>query len=452
MLKMNKFLFREYSQCKERFWFRINEAESEFEITPPDAMQEFFTEQKKLIEKYAFELLSKKNTINCELQKEIKTDDFSVKIDICAQHLKSGKTDIYELYNSRGFKTHRLWDLAFLTLALIDAGYSPGKVFAVTINPEYVRAEDDIIPEHLLQIIDLSQKVNRLLPKVKLKLKEAFEFAQKKKFEIYPEGHHCTSKDCLALRHFQPDYSPNIAEVEIANDAPLLPRIKTAALNNWLDKLKYPIYFLDYEAVTSNIPVYPHSKPFQHIVFQYSLHKMDEQGNVEHFEFIPDSKVYPVLNLIKSLHSNLETDMGSILVWHDSFEKARNREMAARFPEYGDFFYDVNSRIVDMEKVFNQDGGYYLHPEFYGKSSLKKVFPVLLPDEPAYDLLDVGDGMMASILWHRYLTDNLGENYSPELLRKQLSEYCGLDTEAMVKILKFLLSLELKAVEVDEGF
>jgi hypothetical protein len=58
----------------------------------------------------------------------------------------------------------------------------------------------------------------------------------------------------------------------------------------------------------------------------------------------------------------------------------------------------------------------------------------------------------ACILWHRYLTDNLGENYSPELLRKQLSEYCGLDTEAMVKILKFLLSLELKAVEVDEGF
>ncbi len=95
-----------------------------------------------------------------------------------------------------------------------------------------------------------------------------------------------------------------------------------------------------------------------------------------------------------------------------------------------------------MERVFNQDGGYYLHPDFKGKSSLKKVFPVLLPEEPAYDLLDVGDGMMASILWHRFLTDTLGENYSFELLRKQLSEYCGLDTEAMVKILGFLLQIE----------
>ena len=104
MLKMNKFLFREYSQCKERFWFRINEQESEFEISPPDAMKEFFTAQKKLIEKYAYELLSKKNTISCELQKEIESDHFRVRIDICAQHLKSGKTDIYELYNSRGFK------------------------------------------------------------------------------------------------------------------------------------------------------------------------------------------------------------------------------------------------------------------------------------------------------------------------------------------------------------
>jgi hypothetical protein len=179
---MNKFLFREYSQCKERFWFRINETESQ--ITPPDMMQEFFIEQKKLIEKYAFELLSRKNTISCELQKEIESDHFIVKIDICAQHLKSGKTDIYELYNSRGFKYHRLWDLALLTLALKDAGYSPGKVFAVTINPEYIRSEGDINPEQLLHVIDLSQKVNRLLPKVKLKLKEAFEFAQKKAFEI----------------------------------------------------------------------------------------------------------------------------------------------------------------------------------------------------------------------------------------------------------------------------
>jgi hypothetical protein len=447
---MNKFLFREYSQCKERFWFRINETEPQ--ITQPDMMQEFFIEQKKLIEKYAFELISRKVSISCELQKEIKSEDFCVKIDICAQHLKSGKTDIYELYNSRGFKSHRLWDLAFLTLALKDAGYSPGKVFAVTINPEYLRAEGEIVPEHLLQVIDLSQKVNRLLPKVKLKLKEAFEFAQKKAFEIYPEGHHCNSKDCLALRRFHPDSIEKIREEVSKADISILPKIKTQALINWLEKLKFPIYFLDYEAVTSNIPVYPHSKPFQHVVFQYSLHKMDEHGNVNHSEFIPISKDYPVLDLIKSLHSNIESDKGSILVWHDSFEKARNREMAARFPEFADFFYDVNSRIIDMERVFNQDGGFYLHPEFYGKSSLKKVFPVLLPDEPAYDLLDVGDGMMASILWHRYLTDNLGENYSPELLRKQLSEYCGLDTEAMVKILKFLFRLELKAVEVDEGF
>ena len=174
MQKMNKFLLKEYSQCKERFWFRINELEPE--IVAPDNMQEFFNEQKKLIETYAFELLSKKSTLSCELQKEIETEDFKVKIDICAQHLKSGKTDIYELYNSRGFKTHRLWDLAFLSLVLKAAGYSPGKVFAVNINPNYIRQEGEIIPEELLQISDLSQKVNRLLPKVKLKLKEAFEF------------------------------------------------------------------------------------------------------------------------------------------------------------------------------------------------------------------------------------------------------------------------------------
>jgi hypothetical protein len=448
MQKMNKFLFKEYGQCKERFWFRINELEPD--IKPPDAMQEFFLEQIKLIEHYAHELLSKKNTISCELQKEIETDNFSVKIDICAKHLKSGKTDIYELYNSRGFKTHRLWDLAFLSLALKDAGYKPGKVFAVSINPDYVRTEGEIVPEDLLQITDLSQKVSRVLPKVKLKLKEAFEFAQKKKFELYPEGHHCHTKDCLALRRFHPDNTEELYVDVIKSAQHLLPLIKTEALCNWIERLRYPIYFLDYEAVTSNIPVYPNSKPFQHVVFQYSLHKMSLDGKVTHFEFIPDSKKYPISDLINSLFSNIEADNGSILVWHDSFEKSRNREMAALFPDFAEFFHNVNCRIVDMERVFNHDGGYYLHPDFNGKSSLKKVFPVLLPKEPAYDLLDVGDGMMASILWHRYLTDNLGDGYSFELLRKQLLEYCGLDTEAMVKILKFILSLELCTVNLEK--
>ncbi len=446
MQKLNKFLFKEYSQCRDRFWFRMNETEHGFSTR--DMMQDFFVEQKKQIEQFAFKLLSKRADLRCEQQKEIESDFIKVKIDICATHLKSGQIDIYEVYNSRGFKSHRLWDLAFLKMAIKEAGHNPGRVFAICINPDYHRNEGEIDAEKLLNIIDLTQKVNKLLPKVEQKLQEALEFASKKEFELYPNHHHCNARDCMALLRFK---SKEIVEnkiEEVLKENETAPLVRLDALEQWMNRLHYPIYFLDYEAVTSNIPVYPNSKPFQHVVFQYSLHKIAHAGaEAEHFEFIPESKAYPVLSLLKSLISNIQNDNGSILVWHDSFEKARHKEMASLFPEYADVLFNINSRIIDMERVFNQDGGYYLHPDFKGKSSLKKVFPVLLPEEPAYDLLDVGDGMMASILWHRFLTDTLGENYSFELLRKQLSEYCGLDTEAMVKILGFLLQIEFSKAD-----
>src|SRR5690606_2463026 len=99
-------------------------------------------------------------------------------------------------------------------------------------------------------------------------------------------------------------------------------------------------------------------------------------SEVLHYEFLPQDKDFPVAALLYDLARQIKQDNGSVLVWHDSFEKARNKEMAYYCPEYGELLEDINARIVDMEKVFTIEDSMFLHPQFKGRSSIKKVLPV----------------------------------------------------------------------------
>ena len=50
------------------------------------------------------------------------------------------------------------------------------------------------------------------------------------------------------------------------------------AIRNFLDKLEYPIYYLDYETMSPPIPKFKGMRPYQRIPFQYSLHIQRSKG------------------------------------------------------------------------------------------------------------------------------------------------------------------------------
>jgi len=43
--------------------------------------------------------------------------------------------------------------------------------------------------------------------------------------------------------------------------------------------LRYPVYYLDFETIGPSIPVFEGSKPYQQLVFQYSLHIQEISGS-----------------------------------------------------------------------------------------------------------------------------------------------------------------------------
>lgn len=73
------------------------------------------------------------------------------------------------------------------------------------------------------------------------------------------------------------------------------------------------------------------------------------------------------------------------------------------------------------------------HWHFAGSYSIKAVLPALVP-ELSYKRLAVNNGEMAANTWLR-LHQESNEGRIAEL-RRQLAEYCHLDTLAMVRILE----------------
>ena len=145
------------------------------------------------------------------------------------------------------------------------------------------------------------------------------------------------------------------------------------------------------------------------------------------------SKEESVENLIKSLQKNIGKE-GSIIVWNQSFERGRNKEMAALFPAYQSFLDDLNERMYDLRVPFQK--GYYQHPDFKGKTSLKSILPVLAP-EVSYEELAIQNGMIATIKWHHATNGRMTKKEQKQTFKDLLS-YCALDTLAMVKILDVL--------------
>jgi hypothetical protein len=196
----------------------------------------------------------------------------------------------------------------------------------------------------------------------------------------------------------------------------------------------YPLYFFDYETLSSIIPPFDGLSPYQDYPFQYSLHVIEEAGGeVKHLEFLHNENTNPMPGLLSQLQQDIG-DTGTILTWNMSYEKGCNDRMAALYPEYTDFLAQFNVRVQDLMIPFSEM--WLFDKDFFGSASLKKVLPVLAP-ELSYTELAVSDGLLARRLW----TETILEGKHPEkrsAILSDLSQYCTLDTFAMVRILEEL--------------
>lgn len=384
-----------------------------------------------------------------------------------------GRWDIIEVKSSGApedpadLRKVYLQDLAFQRYVYEGARLPVRKCFLLLINKGYTRA-GEIDPETLFSRIDVTEKVDALLPGVHRKVEEMKQVIALPSCPEVKISRHCSDPyGCALTDHcwsFLPQssvfnlrngrskpwdfLSEGILRIEdIPHDTALsdaqsrqvashrsgCPYIDRQAIGQFLQRLHYPLHFLDFETIQSAVPMFDRSRPFTAIPFQFSLHVIPERGAaVQQHGFLADGTGDPRPPFLAQL-KNLLGHTGSIIGYNTAFELTRLDECASYFPECADWIAPLRARFIDLLEVFR--GMSYYHPSQQGDASLKAVLPALT--QASYAGMQIADGDMASREFMRITFTRVDEK-ERQRVKRALEQYCAQDTRGLIDILEAL--------------
>ena len=270
-----------------------------------------------------------------------------------------------------------------------------------------------------------------------------------------------------------------------------------------MSEWNFPLHFIDFETCTVPLPFHKNEYPYAVIASQFSIHTLQENGNVKHYQWLANqSPIDPTIQFVKELKKILSNDDGTVFMYanhENAVLKSAKQRMIPKRNEFKDEIDFIDSitftrgeneperAMVDLCR-FVQD--HYYHPLTNGSNSLKAVLPsimatsnilkqkystplafgtnlenyILFQEDAGivtdpYDLLpklkDLISKDLDNALFHKdSLKDGSGAMKAFQVLqfsqiseeekkglRKGLLNYCELDTLAMVMLYEHLNSL-----------
>ena len=414
------------------------------------------------------ELIEKETEVICEASFAV--DGLFCSLDLL-HCLGNGTVDFYEVKSSTGLKDVYYRDASFQLYVLRKLGYRVQHVYLVHVDNSYV-LDGELDIHRLLRINDVTDSVvamqndtARRIAFLKDYLRQECEPEQELHggcFSPYACNfwNYCArylpEYNVFDLYRMQKEkmlsyYYDGVVSFEDLQGKAKLSEAQRIQVETVLDgrkhilagkvaeylkeKIRYPLYFLDFESFQPAIPLYQGTRPYQQMAFQYSLHiirkENDQPEDAEHFEFIAEPEEDPRRSVAERLCLDIPEDV-CVLAYNMSFEKGRIREMAEACPDLAEHLMAIHNNIEDLITPFKSRWVYY--PVMNGSSSIKEVLPALFPDDPAlnyHNLEGVHKGDEASAVYDRMAEMNEADK---TYWKESLFRYCELDTFAMVKI------------------
>ena len=383
------------------------------------------------------------------------------------------KYEMYEVKGSTDMKEVYIKDVSYQYYVLTSLGLNVTKVSVVYLNREYVR-NGTLDLEKLFIKSDVTSEIISLQEEVDLNIKEINKYLEK---DLEPDddiGAHCfkpytcpffkyCSREMLKPNVFDinglhltdkvdfykkgiykyedlineklsQNYKKQI-EFELYNKEDYIDKEK---IKEFLNDLKEPIYFLDFETFQVPIPLYDGLKPYEKIPCQYSLHILKNK-KLEHKEFLAESGIDPRRSLAERLIKDIPLNVCT-LAYNMSFEKNVIETLANTYPDLKEHLMNIYNNVKDLAIPFQKK--WYYSKKMDGAYTIKKVLPSLFPNDPALDyhnldLIHNGTEAMNSFA-------ELGNHSEEEQkhIRERLLKYCELDTYAMVKIYEKLKEIK----------
>jgi hypothetical protein len=371
---------------------------------------------------------------------------------------------LIEVKSTTSVKPEHVWDVAIQFYVLRRSGVEIEDAALLHLNREYSRA-GSLDLEQLFTEASLYEDVLALQDPVEQELEACKAMLAAGVIPDIDIGQHCTDPvECSFKAHCwshlpQPSifdvyyigkkafglYEQGITSIEsVPAEAALDKRslfhiaahksgeviLDRRPLQAFLEALKYPLYYLDFE--TLGLPIPPHDglRPYSQLPFQYSLHIQAEPGGeLEHRGYLAEPGADPRPGFLERLLEDTAGE-GDIVVYHQPFEQGVLAEMARMYPGRSNAIESLMERVVDLLEPFRKR--WYWHPRMGGSNSLKDVLPVFAVDL-SYKALEIQHGEAAMQAF--FELEQESDPIRIAALRAALWAYCELDTLAMVHIL-----------------
>lgn len=182
-------------------------------------------------------------------------------------------------------------------------------------------------------------------------------------------------------------------QTEEARGAVGRPVARRDALAQAVDGLTWPLHFIDFETSRPALPFHAGRRPYEQLLFQFSHHRLDAGGNLQHVSqhLADEPGGLPNFETVRALQRALGDDRGSVLHWWEHERTVlgdiRQQLLASSDSDVPDreslvgFIDELLGTAGTAARLF--DLGRLVHsvlffPGTAGSSSLKKVLPALL--------------------------------------------------------------------------
>ncbi|WP_449428490.1 DUF2779 domain-containing protein [Rhodanobacter umsongensis] len=379
-----------------------------------------------------------------------------------------GGYDLIEVKSATSVKDYHLVDCAIQAWVFQNAGITLRRVHLAHIDTTFVYAGDGDY-NGLLVAEDITAEVADLIKQVPSWVRRLQKVLRGNEPSI-TTGEQCSKPfDCPFFEHCrsqeprEPKYPVTILKRSAALTSALLDegyvdlrkvpaerltnpihqRIRKASVTGkpfldpaaaeHLDGFGFPRYYLDFETINFAIPRWAGTRPYQQVPFQWSCQIEQRDGSIKEHAFLDLSGDDPTRDFAESLLRTLGK-RGPILVYNQSFEAGRVKELADWFPDLADVLLALNDRMVDLLPITRE---HYYHPAMLGSWSIKRVLPTIAPELDYDELDDVADGGQAQLAYLEAIHPETPTERRATL-DTALRRYCGRDTIAMVRLLQAL--------------
>ena len=380
------------------------------------------------------------------------------------ERLPDGAWGLREVKSSTSVSAVHLEDVAIQAFVLRGCGLLVPSIEIIHVNTGYVRGEGEIHWERFFRRVDVTERVETILGDVPARVAAMHDvLALAEAPGIDPSPHCWTPYGCPFWEHCTKALPPDwiwhlpglradrfrelrLKEIEhiadIPDEFPLSPlqvRVRqvlrsgapfvSAALADTLATLGPPCGYLDFETMNPAIPIYPGTRPYERIPFQWSLHRRDAAGTTAHDAFLADDHADPRRAFAEALIHAAGNSSDPLLVY-SSAEATVIKGLGSVLPDLEEPIARLRGRLRDVLPVVREN----VYETGFGRTfSLKAVAPSLSPGFGYGDLGGVVEGLMASAAFERIAR---GEAPPAEeaRLRQELLDYCARDTQALVEV------------------